>query len=205
MPAESKAQQRLMGMALSYKRGLIPAAPPQVKAVANEMSATQLKHFAGTKRTGLPEKKAFVAGFLKAGQQRGFSTRESLALLKRAGYSLTNADLTTTIRNFNPKKPNIQKPLVNKQSFKSKYPDVNKDINISEPAAINSPTIKHHVVKNPKVKDPPVLKQPAEIKTPVVKAPKPITPPQMPLEAKTIDSSQSALSNRSSAGTQLSS
>lgn len=147
----------------------------------------------------------FIYGFVKAAVEQGLTEAEANMLLKRGGYSLTNADLGVTIRNFNPKKPNIRKPEVNKKAFKTKYPRVNKDINISEPAEIINPTVKHPVVKNPEVKDPPVLNPPGEIKVPTVKAPKPIVPPQMPLAAKPIDLSQSALLNRSSTGTQLSS
>lgn len=153
----------------------------------------------------MSQSNAFIYGFVKAAVEQGLSEADANVLLKRGGYSLTNADLGATIRNFNPKKPNIRKPEVNKQSFKSKYPRVNKDINISQPAEIVNPTVKHPVVKNPEVKDPPVLNPPSEIKAPTVKAPKPIVPPQMPLQTKPIDLSQSALLNRTSEGTQLSS
>jgi len=56
--AESKAQQRLMGLALSVKRGDTPmsSVTPQVAKMAREMKEKDLKDFAGTKHDGLPEK-----------------------------------------------------------------------------------------------------------------------------------------------------
>lgn len=54
MPAESKSQQRLMGMALAAKRGAKPASR-EVAKVAKSMSAKQLKDFAATKSKNLPE------------------------------------------------------------------------------------------------------------------------------------------------------
>ena len=56
--AESKAQQRLMGLALSVKRGDTPmsSVTPQVARMAREMKEKDLKDFAGTKHDGLPEK-----------------------------------------------------------------------------------------------------------------------------------------------------
>jgi hypothetical protein len=56
--AESKSQQRLMGLALSVKRGDTPmsSVTPQVVKMAREMKEKDLKDFAGTKHDGLPEK-----------------------------------------------------------------------------------------------------------------------------------------------------
>ena len=54
MPAKSKSQQRLMGMALEAKRGG-RAASPEVAKVAKGMTSTQLRDFAKTKSKGLPE------------------------------------------------------------------------------------------------------------------------------------------------------
>ena len=56
--AESKARQRLMGLALSVKRGDTPmsSVTPQVAKMAREMKEKDLKDFAGTKHDGLPEK-----------------------------------------------------------------------------------------------------------------------------------------------------
>lgn len=56
--AESKSQQRLMGLALSVKKGDTPmsSVTPQVAKMAREMKEKDLKDFAGTKHDGLPEK-----------------------------------------------------------------------------------------------------------------------------------------------------
>ena len=53
MPARSKSQQRLFGMALEAKR-TGKAASPEVRKVAGSMSAKQLKDFAATKTKSLP-------------------------------------------------------------------------------------------------------------------------------------------------------
>lgn len=59
MPATSKVQQRLMGMAYAYKKGdLDPKeASQEVKDLADSMTLKQLKDFASTKHEGLPEVK----------------------------------------------------------------------------------------------------------------------------------------------------
>lgn len=51
----SKSQQRLMGMALAYKRGELDNASDEVKNVANSMSTKELEKFAKTKHDNLPE------------------------------------------------------------------------------------------------------------------------------------------------------
>lgn len=56
MPAKSKAQQRLMGMAYAYAKGELPGASKEVKELAKSMSKKDLKEFAKTKHKGLPEK-----------------------------------------------------------------------------------------------------------------------------------------------------
>ena len=58
--AVSKQQQKLMGMALAYKRGEYDDAPEAVKDVANSMSEKELEDFAKTKHKGLPVKKEEV-------------------------------------------------------------------------------------------------------------------------------------------------
>lgn len=53
----SQAQQKMMGMALAYKRGEMDDASPEVKKMANSMSTKDLEDFAKTKHKGLPVKK----------------------------------------------------------------------------------------------------------------------------------------------------
>ena len=55
--AESEAQQKLMGMALAYKRGEMKDASPKVKELAKSMSEKDLEDFAKTKHSEVPAKK----------------------------------------------------------------------------------------------------------------------------------------------------
>ncbi len=62
MPARSKTQQRLMGLAYAYKTGdvkskdLNPKYADDVKKIAKSMTKKKLKDFASTKHKNLPEK-----------------------------------------------------------------------------------------------------------------------------------------------------
>lgn len=58
MPALSQQQQKIMGLALSYKRGNTPASEVSqaVKNLANSMSEKELEKYAGTSHKGLPKK-----------------------------------------------------------------------------------------------------------------------------------------------------
>ena len=56
MPSVSKAQQQMMGMALSYKRGETTDVSDEVKKLANSMSEKDLEDFAKTKHDNLPNK-----------------------------------------------------------------------------------------------------------------------------------------------------
>ncbi len=55
MPAKSAAQQRLMGAALSAKKGAEPISK-KVSDVSKSMSKKELQRYAGTKHKGLPKK-----------------------------------------------------------------------------------------------------------------------------------------------------
>lgn len=58
MPAFSQQQQKLMGLALAYKRGDVPDSKvsPKVKKLADAMSEKELEKYASTKHKGLPKK-----------------------------------------------------------------------------------------------------------------------------------------------------
>lgn len=62
MPATSKSQQRLMGLALAYKRkqakykDLNPTYRKKVKDIAKSMTIKQLRDFAKTKHDKIPER-----------------------------------------------------------------------------------------------------------------------------------------------------
>lgn len=53
--AESVAQQKLMAMALAHKRGEMEDASEEVKKLASSMTEKQLRDFAKTKHSGLPQ------------------------------------------------------------------------------------------------------------------------------------------------------
>lgn len=64
MPAESKSQQRFMGMVHAYKKGTLdtsemsPAFRDKIRQTANHIKAKDAKDMAETKHKGLPEKVA---------------------------------------------------------------------------------------------------------------------------------------------------
>jgi hypothetical protein len=55
--AKSKAQQKIMGMALAMRRGESDRGSEKVAKIATDMTQKELKKFAKTKHKGLPEKK----------------------------------------------------------------------------------------------------------------------------------------------------
>jgi hypothetical protein len=84
MPAKSEAQQRFMGMALAAKRGKGHFSKKVMEA-AESMSEKQLRDFAKTKHEGLPEKKAYLEGFMKRAAEYGYSESEISEAVKLAG------------------------------------------------------------------------------------------------------------------------
>ncbi len=71
MPAFSQQQQKLMGLALSYKRGKVASSDvsKSVKDLAASMSEKELEKFASTKHAGLPK---------KVGETKTTMTREEI-------------------------------------------------------------------------------------------------------------------------------
>ena len=59
MPALSKQQQKLFGLALAVKRGDVPKSDvsDEIKGIVKTMSEKDIEKFASTKHKGLPEKK----------------------------------------------------------------------------------------------------------------------------------------------------
>lgn len=51
MPSTSNSQQRLMGMALAYKRGQLKGAPSKIKKVAGGMNEGQLEDYARKRKS----------------------------------------------------------------------------------------------------------------------------------------------------------
>ena len=78
MPAVSKSQQQLMGMAYALKKGNMKRsdASKEVKDLADTMTLNQLKDFAETKHKGLPNhvEESGLTGFLSAGPLARYST-----------------------------------------------------------------------------------------------------------------------------------
>jgi hypothetical protein len=87
MPAKSRAQQRFMGMALAAQRGKGHFSK-KVHDAAKGMSEKQIRDFAKTKTNKLPEKKAFVEGFVKRASEHGCSYTQALEILKQAEGAL---------------------------------------------------------------------------------------------------------------------
>jgi hypothetical protein len=71
MPALSQQQQKLMGLALAYKRGKVPTSDVSktVKQLANSMSEKELEKYASTSHKGLPK---------KVGETKTSMTREEI-------------------------------------------------------------------------------------------------------------------------------
>jgi hypothetical protein len=57
MPAQSKAQQRFMGMVHAVQKGDMEAPSKEVEKAADSMSKKSAKDFASTSHKGLPNKK----------------------------------------------------------------------------------------------------------------------------------------------------
>lgn len=58
MPALSQQQQKIMGLALAYKRGNVSSSEvsPSIKKIASGMSEKELEKYASTSHKGLPKK-----------------------------------------------------------------------------------------------------------------------------------------------------
>lgn len=109
MPAKSEAQQRFMGMALAAKRGKGHFSKKVMEA-AESMSEKQLKDFAKTKHDGLPEKKAYLEGFMKRAAEYGYSVVEINEAVKLAeGYVPSPQEQDTVFNNY--VKPATRNPL----------------------------------------------------------------------------------------------
>jgi len=71
MPSLSVQQQKIMGLALAYKKGKVPSSKvsKSVKDLASSMSTKELEKYAGTKHKGLPK---------KVGETKTTMTREEI-------------------------------------------------------------------------------------------------------------------------------
>jgi hypothetical protein len=89
MPAESRQQQRLFGMVEAYKKKKFytknKALHAKIKDIARGISVTDAGHFAKTPHAGLPEKKAFIIGFIKRAHQYGVGKDDIETYIKLGG------------------------------------------------------------------------------------------------------------------------
>lgn len=102
MPALSQQQQKIMGLALAYKRGKVPASDvsKSVKNLASSMSEKELEKFASTKHKGLPK---------KVGETKTTMTREEInKLVSDAVQEVMNEKLNTKVLTSEQKQQYIE-------------------------------------------------------------------------------------------------
>ena len=99
MPAKSEAQQRFMAMALAAKRGKGKFSKRVMEASKN-MSEKQLRDFAKTKHSGLPEKKAYTEGFMERAREHGYSEAEVNEAVKIAESLEKQAGMLDKIKDY---------------------------------------------------------------------------------------------------------
>lgn len=102
MPALSQQQQKLMGLALAYKRGKVSASDvsKSVKQLAGSMSEKELVKYAGTKHKGLPK---------KVGETKTTMTREEInKLVSDAVQEVMSEKLNTKVLTSDQKQKYIE-------------------------------------------------------------------------------------------------
>ena len=110
----SQQQQKLMGLALAYKRGEVPEdeVSDTVKALADRMSEKDLEDFASTKHKGLPKKvdegpfrcigKMLMKSKLQKGMKRDDSEFEKIR--KRPSGGSKGDDMEASIKSYQRKR-----------------------------------------------------------------------------------------------------
>jgi hypothetical protein len=102
MPALSQQQQKLMGLALSYKRGKVASSDvsKSVKDLASSMSEKELAKYAGTSHKGLPK---------KVGETKTTMTREDIQkLVSDAVQEVMNEKFNTKVLTSEQKQQYIE-------------------------------------------------------------------------------------------------
>lgn len=102
MPALSQQQQKLMGLALAYKRGKVSASDvsKSVKQLAGSMSEKELVKYAGTKHKGLPK---------KVGETKNTMTKEEInKLVADAVQEVMSEKLNTKVLTSEQKQKYIE-------------------------------------------------------------------------------------------------
>jgi len=102
MPALSQQQQKLMGLALSYKRGKVASSDvsKSVKDLASSMSEKELEKYARTSHKGLPK---------KVGETKTSMTREEInKLVSDAVQEVMNEKFSTKVLTSEQKQQYIE-------------------------------------------------------------------------------------------------
>ncbi len=102
MPSLSQQQQKLMGLALAYKRGKVSSSDVSktVKQLANSMSEKELEKYAATKHKGLPK---------KVGESKSTMTREEInKLVSDAVREVMDEKLNTKVLTSEQKQQYIE-------------------------------------------------------------------------------------------------
>jgi len=102
MPALSQQQQKLMGLALAYKRGKVASSDvsKSVKDLASSMSEKELEKYAGTSHKGLPK---------KVGETKTSMTREEInKLVSDAVQEVMNEKFSTKVLTSEQKQQYIE-------------------------------------------------------------------------------------------------
>lgn len=102
MPSLSVQQQKLMGLALAYKRGKVSRSDvsKSVKQLAGSMSEKELAKYAGTKHKGLPK---------KVGETKTTMTREDInKLVSDAVQEVMNEKFNTKVLTSEQKQQYIE-------------------------------------------------------------------------------------------------
>jgi len=102
MPSLSQQQQKLMGLALAYKRGKVSTSDVSktVKQLANSMSEKELEKYASTKHKGLPK---------KVGETKTTMTKEEInQLVSDAVQEVMNEKFSTKVLTSEQKQQYIE-------------------------------------------------------------------------------------------------
>lgn len=104
--SKSVAQQKLMGMAYAYAKGEMKDASPQVKFIAKSFldsdkgvkkGLKNLKSFASTKHTGLPQKVKESFKIMRFNELKGYSDENDVL---HDLYDLSNSDIIEMVNDL---------------------------------------------------------------------------------------------------------
>ena len=136
----SQAQQKMMGMALAYKRGEMDDASPEVKKMADSMSMKDLEDFAKTKHKGLPAKKESVEEARVEVSMNFFEFRQKINEVR------TRKDASADLY-FDSYSAAVQRALaaVNKQGFEVDQDDWHNSVTTGSGKPGRGKTVRHTI------------------------------------------------------------